>query len=196
MGIAATTRPITYAEYAAGEDESPNRHHYVRGAVFAMAGGTPEHAALALALGGLLFAQLRGKPCRAYSGDLRVRIRASDVGTYPDLTVVCGELQRDQDDPNSVLNPSAIFEILSDGTERYDRGDKFGHYRRIPSLMEYVLVSQHAPLIERHVRNADDSWTMMAFGPGSTVVLSSIGCRLDVDAVYEGLVLTPSPTPP
>jgi Uma2 family endonuclease len=195
MVSAAPGRRVTYTEYAAGEDQSLSKHDYVRGEVFAMAGGTPEHAALVLAVGGLLFAQLRGKPCRAYSADLRIRIRAVDAATYPDVTVVCGEAVRDDEDPNSVLNPTVIIEVLSDGTERYDRGDKFAHYRQIPSLREYVLISQHARMIERHVRNDNASWTMTAFGAGTVAELAAIGCRLDVDAIYEGLTLKPPPPP-
>jgi Uma2 family endonuclease len=192
MVRAASRRLLSYQEYAAGEATSEHKHDFIQGAVFAMAGGTPEHAALVLAVGGLLFAQLRGKPCRAYSADLRVRIREVDVGAYPDISVVCGEVLRDDEDSNSVLNPTLIVEVLSDSTERYDRGDKFAHYRRIPALQEYVLVSQHAPLIERYVRNLEGSWTLTTFGPGAVVILESIGCTLEVDAVYDGIVLTPA----
>jgi Uma2 family endonuclease len=185
--------PVTYAAFADGEDASPVKHEFVQGETFAMAGGSPEHAALIAALTVLLGGQLRGKPCRPYSGDLRVRVHPpADLGTYPDLTIVCGELTRDPQDPRSVTNPTLIVEVLSATTEAYDRGDKFAAYRQLQSFQVYLLVSQHEHLIERHVRNANESWTMTAFGRGQRIDLNAIGCTLSVDEVYEGISLQPS----
>jgi Uma2 family endonuclease len=189
MSPAAPKLSLTYAEFIAGEVDSLVKHDFVKGQVFAMAGSTPEHAALTAAIGILLGMQLRGKPYRVYSPDLRVRIQAADVGTYPDLSVVCGELVRSTEDENSAVNPTLIVEVLSERTEAYDRGDKFSYYRLLPSFKTYVLVSQRKIAVERHLRNADGSWTMTAFGPGDRVVLDSIGCELAVDEVYEGVVL-------
>ena len=180
---------VTYEAYASGEASSEVKHEFVRGEIFAMAGGTPKHAALTAAMTMLLGAQLRGKPCRPYSSDLRVRIRSADVGAYPDITVICGEPERAPEDTASVLNPTLIVEVLSTSTEAYDRGDKFAHYRQVPSLKEYILVSQHKQAIERHVRNQDGSWTMTAFGPDAHLTLTAIGCELSVNDVYEGIQL-------
>jgi Uma2 family endonuclease len=182
---------LTYAEFVAGEECSPVKHDFVGGRVYAMAGGTPEHAALTARLTVLLGAQLLGKPCMPYSSDLRIRIQDADVGCYPDISVVCGELARSADDPSSVVNPTLIVEVLSDSTEAYDRGDKFAYYRLLSSFKTYVLVSQRKVAIERHVRNADDSWTMTAFGFGERITLDSIECSLAVDDVYQGMVLSP-----
>jgi Uma2 family endonuclease len=193
MVSTAPSTVLTYAEFAAGEEGSPVKHDFVRGHVYAMAGGTPEHAALTASLTVLLGVQLRGKPCRPYSSDLRIRIQEANVGTYPDISVVCGEPERSAEDPSSVVNPSLIVEVLSDSTEAYDRGDKFSFYRLLPSLKTYVLVSQRKVAVERYARNADGSWTMTAFGAGGSVTLDSIGCTIAVDDVYEGIPLTSSP---
>ena len=108
-----------------------------------MAGGTPEHGRLAAALAGELRGKLRGRPCAVFSSDVRIRIAATDRTTYPDLSVVCGKRETAADDPDALVNPIVIVEVLSDSTEADDRGAKFAHYRRLESLREYVLVSQH-----------------------------------------------------
>jgi Uma2 family endonuclease len=115
---------MSYREYVAAEAAAQLRHEFLRGAVFAMAGGSFEHAALASALARHVSNALEGKPCRTFSADARIRIEATDMTTYPDLSVVCGELQRAPDDPHAMLNPTLIFEVLSDSTEAYDRGAK------------------------------------------------------------------------
>jgi Uma2 family endonuclease len=186
---AAPKLALTYVEFIAGEVDRPVKHEFVKGQVFAMAGSTPEHAALTASIGILLGMQLRGKPCRVYSPDLRVRIQAADVGTYPDVSVICGDIERSTEDENSAVNPSLIVEVLSESTEAYDRGDKFAYYRMLPSLKTYMLVSQRKVAIERHVRNTDGSWTMTAFGAGERIALESIGCELSVDEAYEGIAL-------
>jgi Uma2 family endonuclease len=189
MVNAAVRLPVSYADYVAAEARSAEKHQYVDGAVFSMAGGTYNHSMIGGAIIALLNSQLRGKPCRASNSDLRVRIAESRVGTYPDVTVVCGAPMFAADDPHAVTNPTVITEVLSDGTEAFDRGEKFGCYRTLESLREYILVSQYAFCIERFVRNADNSWTLTVFGAGQSVQLASIGCELAVDDVYAGLVL-------
>jgi Uma2 family endonuclease len=175
---------MTYAEYLAAEAVSDVRHEFLNGEVWAMAGGTPEHAALALAVGSELREALRGKPCRAFSADLRVRVVDTGLSTYPDVTVVCGQLEAAPDDPDAVTNPIVLVEVLSESTEGYDRGAKAAHYRRIPSLREFVLVSQAEPRIEVHHRAESGRWELLEARPGETIELSSIGARLDVGAVY------------
>jgi Uma2 family endonuclease len=187
LRMTAPSIALTYVEFAAGEEDSAFKHEFVKGQVFAMAGSSPEHAALTASITVLLGAQLRGKPCRPYSSDLRIRIVKADASTYPDLSVVCGALERSQEDLSSVVNPTLIVEVLSDSTEAYDRGDKFSYYRLLPSLKTYVLVSQRKPLIERYERNEDGSWTMTAICAGDKVALPSIACALDVSEVYEGI---------
>jgi Uma2 family endonuclease len=175
---------MTYAEYLAAEAASEVRHEYLNGEVWAMAGGTPEHSALAAALIAGLAAALRGKPCRTFTSDLRVRILETGLSTYPDVAVVCGELETAPDDQDAVTNPIVLVEVLSEATEGYDRGAKAAHYRRIPSLREYVLVSQAEPRIEVHRRTETGRWELLEARPGETIELSSLGVRLDVSAIY------------
>ena len=175
---------MTYAEYLAAEAVAEVRHEFLNGEVWEMAGGTIEHGALALAVAGELRAALRGKPCRAFSSDVRVRIPETDLATYPDLSIVCGQLETSPDDKDAITNPILLVEILSDSTEAYDRGAKAAHYRRISSLREYVLVSQSEPRIEVQRRSQGGRWELLEARPGETIELVSLGVRLDVAAVY------------
>ncbi|WP_438002050.1 Uma2 family endonuclease [Sorangium sp. So ce185] len=175
----------TYAEYLDQERASPTKHEFLNGEIFAMAGGTPEHARLCLSVGAELRAHLRGRPCVVYSSDLRVRVQATGLSTYPDVSVVWSRLECDPEDADAALNPIVLIEVLSDSSEAYDRGQKFAHYRCIPSLREYVLVSQHEPRIEVFHRNEDGSWTLREARAGEGAELQAIGCTLSVDDVYR-----------
>jgi Uma2 family endonuclease len=175
---------MSYADYLAAEAKSDVRHEYLGGEVWAMAGGTPEHGALAAATIGQLLQGLRGKPCRTFTSDVRVRIPQTGLSTYPDVSVVCGQLETAEDDADAIVNPVVLVEVLSDSTEGYDRGAKWAHYRRIPSLREYVLVSQAEPLIEVFRRAESGRWELLEGRAGETVELASLGVRLDVSAVY------------
>lgn len=182
----------SYADYLALEATSNVRHEYLDGQIYGMARGTPEHAALAAAVIGLLFPQLRAGRCRAHDADLRVRIRATGLSTYPDVTIVCGPRERDPQDADAVTNPAVIVEILSRSTESYDRGDKFDHYKQIPSLTSYVLVSQEIRQIEVWTRPLADggAWTRAVYREGEVASIVSIAASLDVreryDAATEG----------
>lgn len=184
---AATSKRMTFEEYVRLEAKSEVRHEFDRGQVFAMAGGTPEHAALCAAITHALVAQLKG-PCRTFSEALRVRT-PTDKAAYPDALVICGDVMRDPEDRNTVTNPTLIVEVLSESTEAYDRGKKFQHYRSIPSFAEYVLIaSQGTPCIERFVRTGE-VWTICsAASAGERVRLESIDVTFDVDEIYRGLV--------
>ncbi len=186
MPADAALKPyVSYADYVALEARSDAKHEWLDGVVYDMAGGTPRHAALTMAVGISVGVELGGKPCRVFSSDLKVRIPATGLATYPDLTIVCGKLETSPDDPNAVTNPTLIVEVLSDATEAYDRGEKFGHYRRLDSLREYVLVSQRSKRIEVWRKNDRGKWELAEdAGAGERATLMSIGSTLDVDAVY------------
>lgn len=179
---------MSYAEYLALEAASATKHEYVNGEVFDMAGGSIEHGALAIAVGTALSNALRGRPCRVLSSDVRVRIKATGISTYPDLSVICTQIEVEPDDEHGVLNPTLIVEVLSDATEAYDRGAKAAHYRRIPSLREYVLVAQREPLIEVYRKNERGNWELVVEARrGERVELTSCGAsiELDVDEIYR-----------
>lgn len=183
----AAPRRATYAQYLALELSSDTRHEYVAGVIVAMAGGTIEHGRLASRLGALLSNALSGRPCVVLAADVRVRIRAADRATYPDLHVVCGPLERDPDDSNAVVNPVVIVEILSDSTSESDRGDKFADYRRLSSLKEYVLVSQRERRVDVYRRDGR-RWVLDEQGPGQQVTLESVSVGVAVDDIYtDGL---------
>jgi Uma2 family endonuclease len=182
MSQAAHPVRYSFADYVALERASNVKHEHLDGQIYAMAGGTPEHAALVATVSGLLFAQLRGKPCRVYSSDLRVR--ASDLTTYPDVTVVCGPVQGDADDPNTVLNPTLVVEVTSPSTEEYDRGEKLGRYQEIETLSVVVIVSHREASIDVF-RRGDQAWERSTARHGDTVALSAIGCSLKVDEIYQ-----------
>jgi Uma2 family endonuclease len=175
----------TFAEYIAIDEASDTRHEYVNGEILAMSGGTLEHSQLAANVIGELSAQLRGRPCAVYTSDARVRVLATGLATYPDVTVVCGSVERDPESKSTIVNPALIVEVLSDSTESYDREEKFAHYRRIPSLREYLLVSQHERRITHLSRNDDGSWTLRDVAGGAVVKLPSVGCELSLDEVYR-----------
>jgi len=190
MGYPAPSGRMTYAEYLAAEAVSDVRHEYLNGEVWVMAGGTPEHAALASAINRELGVALRGKPCRVYSSDLRIRIQDTGLSTYPDVAVVCGQLATAADDEDAAVNPVLLVEILSPTTEGYDRGAKAAHYRRIPALREYVLVAQSEPRIEVHRRTEGGRWELLEARPGESIELASLGVHLDVAAIYENPLST------
>lgn len=177
---------MSYADYVALERAAEAKHEYVDGRVYAMAGGTPEHARLAQAIGGELRQALRGRPCATFSSDLRVKIVATGRATYPDVTVVCGPLERAPDDDAAVSNLAVIVEVLSDTTETDDRSEKWAHYQRIPSLREFVLVSQKRARIEVYSRDpsSPDVWRYRDHGPGATVQLPSLDVTFALDDVY------------
>lgn len=181
----------THEEYLALEASSNVKHEYLGGQIYATAGGTPEHAALAAAVIGLLFLQLRGGPCRIHDADLRVRVRATGLSTYPDVTVVCGPRERDTEDEHAVTNPRLMVEVLSRSTEEYDRGDKFEHYCQLPSLEEYVLVSSGEHVVEVRRRAAGGQWSSTEARDGEVAVLESVGARLAVSELYAAAAEPP-----
>ena len=151
-----------------------------------MAGGTPEHAALAAATLRLIGNQLP-PGCRTYTSDLRVRIAKSDLTTYPDGAVIRGKVAPAIDDQLAATNPTLLLEVTSPSTEAYDRGAKLEHYRGFDLLREVVVVAHDVERVEVHRRGADGRWSMTEAGPGQSVGLESIGGSLRVDDVYAAL---------
>ncbi len=180
-------RVISEAEYLATEAASPVKREYVNGEVVAMAGASPVHNAIASNLHIALGARLRGKPCRPYGSDLRIHVPDTGLYTYPDLSVVCGQMEFHPEDAMVVVNPRLLFEVLSPGTEAYDRGAKFGHYRHLASLAEYTLISQDIERVEHYVRAEGGAWILREYGLGDAVPLAALDIEITVDELYEGV---------
>jgi Uma2 family endonuclease len=179
----------SFEEYLQLEEISAVKHEFVDGHVWAMAGGTPAHAAIAVNVSSLLRTQLRGRPCRVFSSDLRVRVPTTGLGTYPDVTVVCGPLQTDPSDPkgSTVTNPRLVVEVLSPSTEDYDRGERLAHYQRIAGLEEIVLVAHDARRLEIW-RREGDVWTLELASDEQVARLRSVDCSLPLAEVYDDLL--------
>lgn len=165
------------------ERVSDIKHEFFNGEIFAMAGATPQHNIIVTNVLTALSVTLRQRPCRTYASDLKVKC-PTGLYTYPDATVSCGELELDADDKNALLNPELIVEVLSSSTEDYDRGKKFVNYRSIPSLKDYVLISQTEVLVEQFARQDDGTWLLRVLRSGDRLDLRGVGCTLDVDELY------------
>jgi Uma2 family endonuclease len=183
----------TYAEYLSLEQESSIRHEFLDGEIYAMAGGTPDHAALAANILATIRIQLRDG-CRAFTSDLRVRIPATGLSTYPDATVVCGSTRRADDDNIAVTNPIVLVEVTSPSTEEYDRGEKLRNYQAISTAREILIVSHRGPRLTLYRRNDAEEWTSLDAVAGESVVLQSIQCTVLVDDIYRDGLEDVSPT--
>ena len=185
----------TEEEYLKMERASEERHEYIDGYVYAMAGESQAHADISMNLAGLLFPQLRGTPCRGRIANTKVRSGPRPVFThnrkgvysYPDVFVVCGELELLDEHNDVIVNPTVIFEVLSSSTENYDRGEKFLRYQNYNlSLRDYILVSQTSPTIEHYSRQPDGSWTYRVYQSlKASFSIKSIKCSLKLAEVYE-----------
>lgn len=179
---------FSFDEYLLLEDDSGIKHEFLDGQVWAMSGGSPDHAATAGNVLTLLNVQLSGKKCRVFTSDLRIRVVATGLGTYPDVSVVCGRLEFDPQDSkqHTVVNPRVLVEVLSPLRRApYDRGEKLRHYQAIPALDEIVLVAHGRREIEIVRREPDGSWSRHVARDGEVAHLSSIACDLGVADVYR-----------
>ncbi len=179
-------------EFLAFERNSPERHEFIDGEIVAMSGGTLAHSVIGANLGAELRAALRERPCLVASSDLRVKVEAGEFFTYPDVTVVCGDPLLDDEFRDTLLNPTAIFEVLSDSTERIDRHEKLLAYQTLPSLQEYVLVAQSARRVEVY-RRAND-WKAEYFDSGE-IRLDCLERSVSVDAIYADVESFEVPAP-
>jgi len=185
--MSSQTKPhYTPQEYLALERSKPQKNEYFNGEIFAMGGASERHNLIVGNVFASLHTQMRGKPCKVYSSDMRVKIRQTSLYTYPDVVALCGEAKFDDEQQDTLLNPTVINEVLSKSTEGYDRGDKFAHYRRIDSLLDYVLITQEKIRIEHYRRQPDNQWLMVEMSqPQEGVELLSIRCTLLIADVYD-----------
>ena len=176
---------MTTEQYLAQERKAETKSEYVDGLVYAMAGAGLAHVQIALNIGAALRALLRNSTCRPLAMDMRVRVPDSRLYAYPDVVIACGELELEDDELDTLLNPVVIFEVLSPSTEAWDRGRKFKRYATIPSLIEYVLVSQSDARVERFVREGED-WRLSIFeGLEAKLQLESVGIELPLSEIYD-----------
>jgi Uma2 family endonuclease len=202
VALVHSQRRCTVQAYLALERAAEERHEYLDGLVYAMAGESPEHADICTNLVGELRAQLKGTPCRVRSKDTKVcsgpaprHPRAlSGLFSYPDIVVICDTPQYHDDYRDVVINPRLIIEVLSASTEAFDRGEKFRRYHLWnPTLTDYVLVSQAQPTVEHYVRQPDGGWSYYLYeGLDRSLSLTSIGCTHRLAEVYDRIVFPPA----
>jgi Uma2 family endonuclease len=178
-------KKITVADYLEMERNSVEKHEYYEGEIFAMAGAKKNHNLIVSNLIATFHGQFRGRPCSVFPPDMKVAIDKYNHYTYPDVSIVCGESKFVNDSEDSLVNPKVIIEVLSESTEKYDRGKKFQSYRNISSLQEYVLVSTEYKKIEIFTKSKEDQWVLSESGESGTIKLNSIDCVLSLDDVYD-----------
>jgi Uma2 family endonuclease len=184
MNLAIKTELLSVEEYLAGEEVSQIRHEYLGGIVYAMAGGTQDHNTISLNLALALKAKLRGSPCRVFMADMRTRIDATEspIFYYPDVIVGCDPRDKNQ---TWIRYPKVVFEVLSESTERTDRGEKFSNYIQVPSLEEYALVAQDYMEATIFARSRNWEPEIIRF-PEQLLELRTLGFSMRLAEVYEG----------
>jgi Uma2 family endonuclease len=184
-----TTPTCSPQEYLAIERDTQQKNEYLNGEIFAMGGASERHNLIAVNLVASIHVQLKGRPCKVYSSDMRLKVSATGLYTYPDVVALCGEPHFDDEQQDTLLNPNLVIEVLSKSTEGHDRGEKFAHYRRIESLAEYLLISQDKYCIEQYVRQPDNQWLMSEVSKlEERIELPSIKCSLLLSDVYDRIL--------
>ena len=185
MSEAARRPRYPLEEYLRVEEMSNVRHEFLDGEIYGLAGGSPEHGRIAANIIMLLGMRAAPRRCAVFTSDVRVRVAATGLDTYPDVTVVCGRLEYDSLDPHAIANPTLLVEVTSPSTETYDRGEKLNHYKRIPSLQEVVIVSHGERRVEVWSRSGADDWQNARFGPAGNVRLAAVDSELPLDEIYS-----------
>ncbi len=179
----------TAQDYLEWERQQSSRHEYVNGDIHAMTGASRQHNLICGNVLATLHQQLRGKPCEVYANDLRVKVNATGMYTYPDVVVACADLVFEDQHVDTLLNPLVLIEVLSNSTENYDRGAKFLHYRNLASLRDYLLISQYDIRIEHYARQAEHCWLLTEYQcADDCITLAAVDCVLKVRDVYERIV--------
>jgi Uma2 family endonuclease len=180
---------LSVDEFLDAEELAETKHMYYAGVVTAMAGGSFEHALLAMNLGTQLNNALRGRGCSVVGSDVMFQTGSKEMYTYPDLTVVCGPVQRMPGRRNVITNPVFLVEVLSPSTEGRDRGEKSHEYRLSPTLRQYALICQDKPLVEIHTRGEDGYWRISEVsGLEAECEFSALQCGVSMAAMYEGVL--------
>lgn len=176
----------TYAQYVALERDSPTKHEFFDGEIYAMTGGSEDHSALAANVVAALVGAVADRPCRVHTSDLRVYVEAVGLATFPDGSVICGPMQQHAPSPNATaVNPTVLLEVTSDSSEEYDTGDKLAAYQTIPTLRDVILVSHRERRVTIYRRDAAGAWVRRVAMAGGRVAIESVGAELIVDAIYR-----------
>lgn len=185
-----SNKKYTIEEYLEMEQASQEKHEYYQGEVFAMSGPKVPHGIISGNTFGILFNALKGKSCRPFNSEQRIHIEKNTLFTYPDIFVVCGEIETRNNDDWNILNPTVIVEILSPSTRDYDHGLKFQLYRDIPSLKEYVLIDSESIHVEVFFLNNHGNWELKEYKLiDDSFTLNSIQVKLELKEIYEGTKL-------
>jgi Uma2 family endonuclease len=180
----------TPEEYLALERKADFKSDYFAGEIFAMSGASEPHNTITTNLVREISLQFKGRPCRVYSSDMRVKVSATGLYTYPDVVALCGEPRFDDQQNDTLLNPMVLIEVLSPSTEAYDRGNKSMQYRRLASLEEYLLISQDRIQVEHYQRQPSGQWLLSeASEPHETIALPSVSCVLALAEIYDKVSL-------
>lgn len=181
---------VTLAEYLSIEKETDTRYEYHNGRIFEMAGGTVEHGLISSNLMIGLGVELRNKNsnCRPINNDVKLNIKASNIYLHPDAMVICNEIERSSEHPHAITNPTVIFEVLSDSTDGYDRGDKFFFYKRIPTLQEYILIEQDQPVIDIYTRESELWRISRVQGLDEVLPITSLGIEIPLRDIYRDVL--------
>jgi len=197
MSLPQVAHRLTESEYLVLERAAEFKSEFFDGEMFAMAGGTALHSLITANLTAEFGNRLQRSECVAYSSDLRVKVEENGLYTYPDLSVVCGPIQLMEGTNDTLVNPTVLVEVLSESTEGYDRGKKFELYRQIPSLREYVLVSQRDPRIESFQKQPSGQWVLNeAAGLEAKLALPSLGIVISLANVFAKVAFAPGPIRP
>lgn len=181
---------FTPEEYLKIDRQSEYRNEYFNGEIFAMTGASRRHNLISVNVAATLSNQLADRECEVYASDMRVKVNPTGLYTYPDVVVVCGPPQFDDEELDTLLNPTVIIEVLSKTTEGYDRGDKFEHYRSLASLAEVVLIAQDKHHVEQYGRQASGQWLLTETNNlQDRIILASIDCELPLSQIYRKVVI-------
>jgi len=179
---------VPETDYLQAERQNPTKREYLAGEVRALAGASEPHNIIVFNLGGMLYHSLRSKSCRGYVVDMRVKVPELPAYLYPDVVIVCGQPQFEDEQKDNLLNPTVVIEVLSPSTEAFDRGEKFATYQRIPTLREYLLVAQDRTYVEQFIRQPNGQWSCRVYDqPEQSVALLGGTVSLPLQGIYEGI---------
>lgn len=186
--VAYSNQKISIEEYLEMENTSMEKHEYYKGEIFAMSGAKVPHVMISDNILTVLKQKLKGKSCKPFGSDLRIHIEVNTLFTYPDISIICGEIITLDNDDYNVLNPAVIIEVLSKSTKNYDRGEKFKLYRDIPTLKEYILADSESIHLEVFRLNENNHWELEEYNAVENFLfIKAIDEKIGISEIYEGV---------